>query len=166
LLITALFLLLSACTIKSSSCADHFEEGAAPVIIKESLAKKTQLLCFEGYAVTHTIKVTGLERTLIDIAVRPVYAGGIKSVLEAYRRARSKVNQTQLAALLSRLDYVYPYHQAIGWYMDRSGYSAAELSGLATLPIKYQFYLTHQMGEVVYDEKWKIQIPVYMASLK
>ena len=32
-------------------------------------------------------RVTGLERTLIDITVRPYYAGGVGEVLEAFRRA-------------------------------------------------------------------------------
>ena len=34
-----------------------------------------------------TLKVTGIERTLIDIAVRPVYAGGVFEVLKAYKLA-------------------------------------------------------------------------------
>ena len=31
------------------------------------------------------IQVTNIERTLIDITVRPAYAGGVKSVMEGYR---------------------------------------------------------------------------------
>src|SRR5258708_14740038 len=34
-----------------------------------------------------TIELTDLERTLIDIAVRPGYAGGIRNVLNSYRQA-------------------------------------------------------------------------------
>jgi hypothetical protein len=36
------------------------------------------------------LRVTGLERTLIDLAVRPSYAGGVFQVLEAYRGAKSR----------------------------------------------------------------------------
>src|SRR5208283_1440675 len=32
------------------------------------------------------LRATKLERTLIDIVVRPAYAGGVYQVLEAYRR--------------------------------------------------------------------------------
>ena len=38
------------------------------------------------------IRVTSIERTLIDITVRPTYAGGVHAVLEAYRRAHGKVS--------------------------------------------------------------------------
>ena len=53
-------LLATSCTAKQpSSCANHFLEGQAPVITNPALAKKTAMLCFEGYAVTHS----GISRT-------------------------------------------------------------------------------------------------------
>ncbi len=38
------------------------------------------------------VKVTNLERTLIDIAIRPVYSGREKSLIEAYRRANNRIS--------------------------------------------------------------------------
>ena len=56
--LTAL-LLATGCTAKQPSCANHFWDGQAPVITHPNLAKKTTMLCFEGYAVTHS----GISRT-------------------------------------------------------------------------------------------------------
>ena len=58
--LTAL-LLAASCAAKQPSCASHFEAGQAPVITNPNLAKKTTMLCFEGYAVTHS----GISRTPI-----------------------------------------------------------------------------------------------------
>ena len=38
-----------------------------------------------------TVRVTSIERTLIDISVRPSYAGGVEAVLEAYPRAKGRI---------------------------------------------------------------------------
>ena len=44
------------------------------------------------------LDATKPERTLVDIAVRPVYAGGVHKVLEAYRAARERISVNLLMA--------------------------------------------------------------------
>jgi len=52
--------------------------------------KNTNRLGVEEIAgpASETIPVTNLERTLIDIVVRPAYAGGTSQLLKAYRTAK------------------------------------------------------------------------------
>lgn len=105
------------------------------------------------------VRVTNIERTLIDIAVRPVYAGGIAEVLKAFQQAREQASVNRLAAMLQKLNYLYPYHQAIGFYLQRAGYSAANLDLMRQFPMEFDFYLTHQMGETEYVPDWQLHIP-------
>jgi hypothetical protein len=106
-----------------------------------------------------TLKVTGLERTLIDIVVRPSYAGGIFRVLEAYRSAKDRVSVGSLIATLKKIDYVYPYHQAIGFYMQRAGYSKSQYERLRRLGTQFDFYLAYGMKEKDYDPNWRLFFP-------
>jgi len=106
------------------------------------------------------IRLTGLERTLIDIVVRPFYAGGVFEVLEAYRRAGGSADVAGLVRMLRRLDHVYPYHQAMGFYMEKAGtYTSRELSMLGTLGAEYDFYLTYQMSRPLYSRRWRLFFP-------
>lgn len=106
------------------------------------------------------IAVTGMERTLIDIAVRPFYAGGVFEVLKAYRAAAGKVSVNKLAAMLKKLNYVYPYHQIIGFYLERAGtYKNTAINLLAKPGIDYNFYLTYQMKDADYSPKWRLFFP-------
>ena len=88
------------------------------------------------------VRVTSLEQTLIDATVRPGYAGGVASVLEAYRRAREELTVSRLIDTLRKLEYVYPYHQAIGFYMERAGFPAKQLAPLKTLGTNWDFWPT------------------------
>jgi predicted transcriptional regulator of viral defense system len=105
------------------------------------------------------IPVTGIERTLIDIVVRPFYSGGVFEVLNAYRLAKGKFSVNKLASILKKLNYIYPYHQAVGFYLDRAGYKESQIRLLGRFPINYDFYLTYQMKDLDYSKKWRLYIP-------
>lgn len=107
------------------------------------------------------LRVTDIERTLIDITVRPNYAGGVQEVLNAFAAAKDRVSFNRLIATLKKLDYTYPYHQAIGFYMEKSGYSESALNMLEKLGIKYNFYLTYKMPLKEFSERWKLYYPRY-----
>jgi hypothetical protein len=105
------------------------------------------------------IDITRLERTLIDITVRPAYAGGIYQVLEAYKAAKERISVSTLIATLKKLDYVYPYHQAIGFYMERAGYEESRIKRLLQLGISLDFYLAHGIKDSEYNSKWRLFYP-------
>jgi predicted transcriptional regulator of viral defense system len=54
------------------------------------------------------LPVTNIERTLIDVVVRPAYAGGIVHLLNIYRAAKDRISVERLLETLKSLDYVYP----------------------------------------------------------
>lgn len=106
------------------------------------------------------LDATKLERTLIDIAVRPNYAGGVVQVLEAFERAKPQVSVNTLVATLKTLNYLYPYHQVIGFYMERAGYPESQWSKLLKLGLSFDFYLTYQLpADKKFDKKWRLYYP-------
>jgi hypothetical protein len=104
--------------------------------------------------------VTGLERTLIDITVRPAYAGGVSEVLEAYRRAAPHVSLNKLSATLKKMEFVYPYEQAIGFYLEHSGaYEKSRVELFRAHKFDLNFYLTYAMKKTEYSPRWRLFFP-------
>lgn len=102
---------------------------------------------------------TDLERTLIDIAIRPAYSGGVFEVLEAFEIARDIVDIEKINEYLEKLNYIYPYHQLIGFYMDKAGYNKKNIDDIFLKNIVNNFYLTYNMSNKEFDTKWKIYFP-------
>jgi hypothetical protein len=101
-----------------------------------------------------------VERTLIDIAVRPEYGGGVFEVLEAYRRASDKVSINRLTAHLKSINYIYPYHQVIGFYLTKAGsYRQSQIDLLRRFEISHDFYLMHQIQDKEYSSEWRLSYP-------
>ena len=105
------------------------------------------------------VQTTDLERTLVDIVVRPAYGGGVHEVQAAFRAASDRLSISKLLATLRALDYVYPYHQALGFYLDRSGVPSKRLERLRKLGVEFNFYLAHGMKNPALDSSWRVFHP-------
>jgi len=112
------------------------------------------------FPVHGTLRLTSLERTLIDIVVRPAYAGGVADILYAYQKALDCVNLHDLYNMLGRLSYIYPYHQSIGFLLERAGLLDNIALELFREPgLKYDFYLDYQMESPAYSKEWRVHYP-------
>jgi predicted transcriptional regulator of viral defense system len=105
------------------------------------------------------LEVTSLERTLIDIAVRPRYAGGVFQVLRAYQTAVLEADLSKLIRFLESMDYKYPYHQSIGFYLWRAGVPESKLQQFRSIGMDYDFYLDYSIAQPVYNQLWRVYHP-------
>ena len=105
------------------------------------------------------LPMTTVERTLIDAAVRPIYAGGVGAVLTAFKKARPQVSIDELVTLLTGLDHLYPYHQSIGFYMSRADYSRSATASMRLREMEFDFYLANAMSTTAYDATWRVHYP-------
>jgi len=101
---------------------------------------------------------TDLERTLIDIAIRPVYSGGVFEVLGAYQTAKKKVDPEKLESYLTQLNFIYPYHQVLGFYLEKAGYGTKVLK-LFEKETPFKFYLTYNIRSEKFSAKWNLFYP-------
>lgn len=107
---------------------------------------------------TESYKYTDLERTLIDIAIRPVYSGGVFEVLGAYQAAKKQIDPVKLESYLTQLNFIYPYHQVIGFYVEKAGYDAKTLK-LFEKDQKFRFYLTYNIRSKEFSSRWNLYFP-------
>lgn len=105
------------------------------------------------------IPITSIERTLIDITVRPDYAGGYEEVYNAYKMAKGNFSVNRLVATLKKMDFMYPYHQAIGFYMEKAGYDDKLLRLLKKIGIEHNFYLTYNIKDTCFSDTWQLYYP-------
>lgn len=98
---------------------------------------------------------TDLERTLLDIVVRPGYSGGSLNVLKAFKKSKSRVDLLKLKGYLMKAGYIYPYHQSIGFYLKRAGYPKKDC-GIFRTEMEFDFYLSYTSDLTEFDEEWRI----------
>lgn len=114
----------------------------------------------------YELRVTDLCRTLVDCVVRPSYAGGLRQVLAAYRRALPRISIPQLIEVLEKLDYSYPYHQSLGFLLERAGCKKDKLQLLREKGTHVRFYVDHAIPpqERGFDKSWQVYYPNSLSS--
>ena len=118
-----------------------------------------------GITTMNGLAVTDLERTLIDIAVRPAYSGGAFQILEAFNKAKGKLNLDKLDSYLQKLNYIYPYHQLLGFYLDLAGFPEEKLKLFLDKKSHINFYQTYNLTNKKLNQKWGIFYPTGLEAL-
>jgi hypothetical protein len=106
------------------------------------------------------LPMTCLERTLIDVTVRPRYAGGVFQVSQAFKEGVNEINVSKMLSLLEALNHRYPYHQALGFYLERAGASKGILSQFRKMGLHFDFYLDYSIANPRYDQSWRVFYPL------
>lgn len=66
------------------------------------------------------------------------------TLIDIYKTAKKTLNPSKLKSYVEKLDYTYPYHQVIGFYLDVSGYGK-DVTDLFLSELNFDFYLTYDM---------------------
>jgi predicted transcriptional regulator of viral defense system len=108
------------------------------------------------------IPVTNIERTLIDIIVRPELSGGIHEIIKAYKSIDT-VQIAKLKTYLKKKDYVYPFEQSIGFCLEYAGIDSEKVDlffyGCA---LEYNFYLDRGLEHPKFSNRWKLYYPNFL----
>lgn len=105
------------------------------------------------------LKVSDIERTLIDVVTRPFYSGGVTQVLEAFVNAKDLIDIDKFYNYYKKMDFIYPYHQAIGFYLEKAGYENKCITPFLKIKQEFKFYLTYNMKNKEYSKRWNLFYP-------
>lgn len=103
--------------------------------------------------------VTDLERTLIDITARPFYAGGVTQVLEAFINAKEKLDIEKMISYYKKMHFAYPYHQAIGFYLEKAEYPQESIAPFLQMEQCFKFYLSYNIRFKEFSPRWNLYYP-------
>lgn len=123
----------------------------------KQLGVMTQTINYEG--LESEVRLTDIERTLVDACVRPIYAGGPKVIQKAFELAKDRVSIPKLITTLNKLGHLYPFHQAIGYYLEQADYDDNSIKLIDQMPKEYDFYLCNQIKKPTYIKKWRLYVP-------
>lgn len=117
-------------------------------------------------------RITTIERTLVDIVVRSELSGGAEEIINVYKQAfkeyKKEISINKIVFILKKLDYIYPYHQVVGYLLSKSGFDATKIK--KEFVFENDFFLTRgdinsNLSNLDYDYEFRIYIPKVLAKI-
>lgn len=108
------------------------------------------------------IKVTSIERTIIDSLYNMNKAGGLEEVLNCIELV-TKVNENKLLEMLNEYDQVFLYQKAgfiLEWYNDNLHLSKKFFDKCKSKLTNKIQYLYNVKMPCVYNKEWKLYVPI------
>lgn len=105
-------------------------------------------------------RITDLERCLIDAVVAPQYNGGIATLPGLFEEAAEQLNLQTLIEHYLELDFLYPYHQTLGFFLEYSGQKVSADRWREHFPPTNRFFADKAAkSSWPYDPKWQVHYP-------
>jgi hypothetical protein len=105
-------------------------------------------------------RITDLERCLIDAVVAPHYNGGIMSLPALFAEAADQLNLQTLIGHYGELEFLYPFHQTIGFFLHHSGQTEAAERWRETFQPTNRFFVDkNAKTNWGYDTVWHVYYP-------
>ena len=132
-------------------------------VLNSKNTRNTGIIKKETFEFSKAINVTNLERTLIDVTVRPTYSGGSSEILEAYKLASLLIDINRMELYLKKFDYIYPYEKSIFLYIQYIGNSVLfenlYKAWYKRIDDNLNFYLDYQIADSKLDTNLNIYYP-------
>lgn len=116
----------------------------------------------------YNLFINSIEKTLLDITVRPSYLKDWKELIKIYRNSINKININKFIEVFKEANYIYPYHQSIGFLLESTGHSLDTYEYFYSLPKKNDFFIFYNsdLSKMDYNKKWKIYHPKHSLFLE
>lgn len=125
-------------------------------------SKNTNKIDVKKYQVNDKIYYcSSIERALIESTIRPLYAGGIDTLVQAYMNSKNICDVVKMKYLLEIMNFTYPYTQVIGFLLDYCEYNKKYIN-LFIEDQNFDMYMEYNMKNPRYSKKWRLYYPNFL----
>lgn len=120
------------------------------VLLEVNKTDAFEIIKYNGY------KVSSLNRAFVEMITNVQYLQSSEIIIEVFMKIKEKLNLNTIYTIIEKFDFIYPYFQLAGFYLEQIGYSKDELSRFYNKKSGLNFYTQKNKNPYEFDEYWKI----------
>ena len=109
------------------------------------------IIDYNGY------KVSSINRALVEIISNIHYFVSPDNVISEFKAIKDKLNINEIFKIIEKFDFIYPYYQLAGYYLEKIGFTKNELIKFYSKKGELIFYTIKNKEEYKLDTYWNIK---------
>ena len=109
------------------------------------------IIDYNGY------KVSSINRALVEIISNIHYFVSPDNVISEFKAIKDKLNINEIFKIIEKFDFIYPYYQLAGYYLEKIGFTKNELIKFYSKKSELIFYTIKNKEEYKLDTYWNIK---------
>jgi len=105
---------------------------------------------YDGY------KVSSINRVFVEMITNIHYFQSSQNLIQVFENIKNRLDIDKIYTIIEKFDFIYPYFQLAGFYLEQIGYSKDELSKYFAKKSELNFYTEKNKNHHEFDEYWKI----------
>lgn len=101
-------------------------------------------------------KVSSINRAFVEMISNVQYLQSSEAIIEVFAKIKDKLDIDRIYTIIEKFDFIYPYFQLAGFYLERIGFSKTELEKFYTQKSELNFYTQKNKNQYGFDGYWKI----------
>lgn len=117
--------------------------------------------CYEVITMKNGVKVSSINRTFVEMIINIHYFKTYTTIINIFRPLKEKLDIKKIYKFIEILNYIYPYFQCAGFYLEQIGFTKDELIEFKKSVSNLNFYTQKSKKEIVgedylFNEYWKM----------
>ncbi|MCG3677853.1 hypothetical protein L5F07_01150 [Aliarcobacter butzleri] len=121
------------------------------VILESNNTQEIGIIKYKGY------KISSINRAFVEIISNIQYSKTPDDVIYEFKNLKDKLDINEIFNIIEKFDFVYPYYQLAGYYLEKIGFLKEELSKFFNKKTDLIFYTIKNKEKYTLDEYWGIQ---------
>ena len=120
------------------------------VILETNFTNNYEIINFEGY------KISSINRGFVEIISNIQYFQSSEIVIDLFKEMKTSLDIEKIYNLIEKFDFLYPYFQLFGFYLEKIGFLKEELIKFYARKTDLKFYTQKAKDSYSFDDYWNI----------
>ena len=121
------------------------------VLLESNNTEGIGIINYNGY------RVSSINRAFIEIISNIHYFISPNNVINAFKIIKNKLDIDEILKIIEKFDFVYPYYQLAGYYLEEIGFTKNELFKFYSKKSDLIFYTIKNKKKYEFNEYWNIK---------